>query len=343
MSVNLGAGFEGWLREKLPNAKNLKLADIQVPSSGMSAETRLFSIDYEDPRPKSERLVLRCGPRGAGIFPDYDLGFQVGVMRSLYPTQVPVPRVRWYEADDSIIGSPFVVMEHIEGTVPSDTAPGFHGQGLFFQAAVDERAAMWRSGIEQMALLHSLDWRSLGLPPLPCAADNAAATMRGQIDLLQGWMDWGDMHAIAPIQQGMKWLRDTELPTQRTSLVWGDARPGNIIYRDGEPVALLDWEIASIGLPEFDLFYWWWSSEMLAEVNHVERLPGLPGKEETIAMYEAAAGRSIADVADYAEKFAVLRLAIMNVLGIKAAVSDAYTHELLLDNCAIKALQARLD
>lgn len=342
MGVNLDSGFRDWLRRRLPDSGEVEVKEIQAPSSGMSAETLLFTLCRTGLEPGGERLVLRCGPRGKGIFPDYDLAVQVGVMRALKHAPVPVPIVRWYEPDPGILGTPFVVMEYIEGVVPSDTAPGFHSRGLFFEASVGERVAMWRAGIEQLARLHSLDWRSLNLPPLPGTAKHASGTLQGQIALLESWIDWGRMGDMALIRRGMQWLRETPLPSEHTSLLWGDARPGNIIFREGLPVALLDWEIASIGMPEFDLFYWWWSSESLAQVNHVERLQGLPDKAQTIAMYEAAAGRSIAEVATYAETFAVLRLAIMNVLGIRAAVSGAYTDELLENNCILDALHSAL-
>jgi len=342
MNLLIGREFEDWLRARLPGRDNIRITDVGTPNTGLSSQTLLFTLNYTYPEEKSERLVLRAGPRGAGLFPSYDMEMQARTIRALKASAIPVPLVRWYEPDTAVIGTPFFIMEFIEGEVPSDTAPGFHGQGLFFDATESERVAMWRAGIENMAALHGLDWKNLELPAMPGWADNAEEAIASQIQLLENWIRWGKMENIELIQRGMLWLKQTPVPSERLSLLWGDARPGNIIYREGMPVALLDWELASVGLPEFDLFYWWWSSVILAQVNGVESLKGLPDRAMTIAMYEKATGRCVADVFRYAETFAVLRLAIMGVLGVRACVSEVYSNDFLMANPAMRALEAAL-
>jgi len=270
------------------------------------------------------------------------MGAQAGVMRALMQAEIPVPRLMWSEADSAILGAPFLIMEYVPGDIPSDSAPGFHGHGIYFDATEVERAAMWRAGVEHLAALHRLDWRSLDLPNLPGTADDIRGTIAGHIELLESWVQWGSMENISVIQRGIRWLKETPAPVSTTTFLWGDARPGNIIHREGNPVALLDWELASIGLPAFDLFYWWWSSEVLAEVNHIPRLRGLPDRDSTIAIYERAFGQSIKDSAEYAETYALLRLVIMGVLGVRASVSEVYTEDYLVENGVMRALSARL-
>src|SRR5262245_60846109 len=132
MSTDTQEAFVAWIHRRLPDARDIQVTPFRAASSGQSNETRLFDLSYRMPELKVERLVLRRAPQGRGLFPEYDLDVQVGVMRALAATRVPVPVVRWYEPDNSVLGTPFVVMEFIDGAIPSDLPPGFHGHGLVF-------------------------------------------------------------------------------------------------------------------------------------------------------------------------------------------------------------------
>src|SRR5262245_29386413 len=100
--------FVAWLQQRLPAAHDIEVSPLRAASSGQSNETKLFDLTYRMPELRSERLVLRRTPAGRGLFPEYDLDVQVGVMRALAPTPVPVPVVRWYEPDNAVLGVPFV-------------------------------------------------------------------------------------------------------------------------------------------------------------------------------------------------------------------------------------------
>ena len=100
----------GWLQEKLADASDLVLSEITEPqSSGFSNETLLFGIDYvRDGQPIHEDLVVRVQPTGYQVFPSYDMSVQYRAMELLGPTDVPVPRVRWLETEDTdLLGAPF--------------------------------------------------------------------------------------------------------------------------------------------------------------------------------------------------------------------------------------------
>jgi aminoglycoside phosphotransferase (APT) family kinase protein len=340
--MNIGNQFVAWLKTKLDTATDVKLLEMDLPATGLSAETAMVTISYQNPEPVTEKLVVRGGPRTRGIFPDYSLQIQAGIMKALANTVVPVPNVRWYEPDSAIIGCAFLVMDFIDGEVPSDTPPGFHGHGLYHNASIARRSAMWQAGLEKMALLHSLNWRSLNLPELPGMADDAHGCIQGHVALFEKWMDWGDAHNLEPIEAGMEWLKTTPVPASNLALLWCDGRPGNILHRKGEPIALLDWELACIGLPEFDLMYWWWSAEFLADVNKLPMLEGINNKARTIERYESFVGRSVTDAIDYAETYVLLRMALMNILGIRAAVSEIYTDDFLLENRVVHRLTEKL-
>src|SRR5512136_868566 len=110
-----------WLQEKMPEAKNLVLSNLERSGAGISNETFLFNLSWQDHgKPKSEGMVLRCAPRSSPVYPDYDLSLQFRVVKALHAAKFPVARVHWLEQDEKILGTPFYVMGRIEGVVPPE-------------------------------------------------------------------------------------------------------------------------------------------------------------------------------------------------------------------------------
>ncbi len=98
----------------------------------------------------------------------------------------------------------------------------------------------------------------------------------------------------------LAWLRanvPTDLPAE--GLNWGDARFGNVLYEDFEPVCVLDWEMAAIGPAEVDLGWWWFMNRYYTEGTGVPPLPGFPSEADARAHYEAALGRPLRDMRFY--------------------------------------------
>ena len=95
--------FVPWVRSQLPNAQDVRVSEFGGSgTTGFSNDTLLFELSWrEDGRAHDENLVLRIEPAGLRVFPEYDLGLQYGIMQSLAGTDVPVPRMLWYEADAS--------------------------------------------------------------------------------------------------------------------------------------------------------------------------------------------------------------------------------------------------
>jgi aminoglycoside phosphotransferase (APT) family kinase protein len=329
--------LERWLSSRLPGDDLVAVTPFERAASGTSSGTQLFTLRHLVPPGADERMVLRTLPQGRGLFPDYDLGLQVGVMQALAGVGAPVPVVRWFEPDPAAIGAPFYIMECVSGDAPTDTPPGMHGHGLFFEASLDDRAAMWWRLIEAMVPLHALDWRALPLPQMTGMAGSATECMDQHIALLERWLAWSEVPRPAMLDAAFAALRTGMPPDARLGLVWGDARPGNALYRDNAVVALLDWEISSIGLPEWDPAYTIWSTEMLAEVNQMPRLSGLPSREETYARYEALAGRKIDW--NYTELYVVARLTVMACIGGRNSAHDPYFERFLNQNVASRRLQ----
>src|SRR6266852_1187919 len=115
-----------WLAKQLPDAENVQVGAISGPAAtGFSNETLLFDASWQhDGARVSEPLVLRVKPTQHTVFLESDFEHQYLVLRTLAErTNVPVPPVRWYEADASYLGAPFFVMGKVEGRVPADSPP----------------------------------------------------------------------------------------------------------------------------------------------------------------------------------------------------------------------------
>ena len=124
-----------WFATVLPQASDLAIAGLVGPSdTGFSSDTLLFDLSYqEDGSPKTEALVARIEPAGAfPVFPTYDVALQFDVMRAMGERGIPVPRMRWLERDSAPLGTPFYVMDRVDGLVPNDNPP-YHTGGWVFE------------------------------------------------------------------------------------------------------------------------------------------------------------------------------------------------------------------
>ncbi|MBW3663848.1 MAG: phosphotransferase family protein [Actinobacteria bacterium] len=307
----LTASLRTWLASRLIEADDVEVADLRAPEgTGFSSETYLYTVTWTvSGREHREEQVLRTRPEGTTVFRTYDLESQYRCMDLLSATDVPVPTVRWYEPDASVIGRPFYVMERVDGDIPPDSPP-YPMLGWVKDAAPKDQAVLWDAAVEALARLHRHDPQALGLGFL----DRPQFGATGLDQQLGEWTDllqWGrDGRPQPTIDAALEWLR-ANLPDDEPAPVlnWGDARISNMVFRDHRPVALLDWEMAALGPPEVDLGWFLYMDAQLSLGVNVDRLPGFASREETITTYEEVLGRTINDLHWY-EVFAGFRFAI---------------------------------
>lgn len=304
------ARLVAWLRGRIPSAQELRLAPLKKPSAGFSNETFLSELSWrEDGQEHSQGIVIRLEPTRFLTFPEYDLSRQFRIMKALSSTDVPVPRVLWLEEGKSVLGCSFFVMERVDGEIPSEVPP-LHVFGYCKEATPERRAKIWWSGIETLARIHAVDWKGLGLSFLG-EPKGGTDPIDKQLDYYEYYLDWARRGEPQPIlQAALKWLRENRYAPRRVSLCWGDARLGNLIFRNDEVVAVLDWEMAFLGDPEADLGWWIYLDWALSEGTGIPRLEGFPGKEETIRYYEKVSGTKVENYF-YNEVFAAFRFGVI--------------------------------
>jgi len=110
-----------WLRSAHPQRQDLELGALAAPGAGYSNITMLGSMRWRDEgQHREQRFVLRLQPAGDAIYPGHDVLRQCRVMQALAATNLPVPRLLGVEQDASALGSPFYLMEQVEGRVPNE-------------------------------------------------------------------------------------------------------------------------------------------------------------------------------------------------------------------------------
>ena len=334
-----------WLRQR-PGVESPAVDHVVVPeSTGWSNETVMvdarWSAAGEDHRAE---LVARIAPSEYQVFPDETFLRQYTVMRALADrSDVPMPEVHWYEPDPSWFGRPFWIMDRVHGDIPSD-APPYAGGGWLFDASPDQQAQAWTSGIDAMARVHRTTLDRLDMPPdtYPTTSD----TVGWHLDHIERFLTWAEDGRPHPLArralEAVRRDRPPE-PPEGPCLVWGDSRLSNLVYREFDVVAVLDWEMSSIGDPLLDLGWWVFADWALTKGSGCQRLPGFPSTEETVRTWSGITGRS-ADAFDYYELYAGLRFTVIMLrMGRLLAEIGLVPPEFARDNLISDALAELLD
>jgi aminoglycoside phosphotransferase (APT) family kinase protein len=185
-------------------------------------------------------------------------------------------------------------MGRIEGRVPSDRPP-YPADGWVKELAPADQARIWWGGIESMAKIHTLDWRALGFGFVD-KPELGRTGLEQQMAFYERYLRWAARGKPQPtVEAAWEWLDKNKPVDEPDSLLWGDARIGNIIFAsDGtEPVAVLDWEMVTHGNGEEDLAWAIFLDRHHTEGIGVPKLPGFPSYEDTIARYEQLTGRPV--------------------------------------------------
>ena len=216
---------------------------------------------------------------------------------------MPVPEVIAVEADPEILGRPFFLMERIAGHVPGGR-PSIHRDPWLVSLGEAQRRQLSLNGLRALAMVHETDWRTLRGLGAPCGFDR-------ELQELQQWYRWasGGAH-FELLEAGLRAVESFPALATESVLLWGDARPGNIIFSEDLSVAsVIDWEIATVGPREADVGWWLMMDEFAERGAYGHTLDGMLTREEAVDQYCAFSGVTVADLR-YFTLLASIRLAI---------------------------------
>jgi aminoglycoside phosphotransferase (APT) family kinase protein len=322
------ATLAAWLANQLPDATKVQVGPITGPSStGFSNETLLFDASWvTNGTTVTESLVLRVKPTQHTVFLEADFEQQYLVLRTLGErTPVPVPPVRWYEPDETVLGAPFFVMSKVAGRVPADS-PAYTMEGWLLEGSTPEqRRTLVESGLDAMAAVHAVDWRELGLEVLT-KPQYGSLGFEQQLRYYERSFEWAEREAgyraPAVARATLEWVRShAPAVDSEITLCWGDARINNQLFGpDYRVVAVLDWEMVTLADPMMDLGWWLFLDRHFHEGMPAPRMEGFPTRDEMVARYEHTSGRVTRDLEFY-EIFAGLRFAVV-MIRIATLVAD---------------------
>jgi len=303
-----------WLSRRLADegGRNVRVEDLSAPDAGYSGKTIFATVTWTaaDGAERRRELVFRVQVSDQQLFVAPDALRQARVMSGLAGQPgVPVPAIRFTETNPRVLGAPFYVMDRVRGQVPGDV-PSWHRKGWTVDLAPAERARLHDNGLAALVALHRVDWRpELGFLDPP----GTGTALDRYLAQLERWYEWcAPSRRFGPdiLAAGLRHVLEHRPDDQAETIVWGDARVGNMCFAGVSVAALFDWESATIGPPGIDLGWWLMFERYLCEAQGLQRLDGVPGREETISRYRELGGPAIGDI-DYYELLAAVVMTLI--------------------------------
>ncbi len=289
----------GFLEEKFGRSSTV----FRLTRIGGGQSNPSYFLDYA-----GQRLVLRKQPAGPILRGAHAVDREYRVLEALAPTGVPVPRPILYHDDPRLLGTPFYLMERVDGRIFTDTS----------LRNVDpvERRAIWMAVADAMALMHAVrpdgvDLGDFGRP---------GNYFERQIGRWNKQYRASPSGPIEPIERLYDWLDDNKPADDGlVSLCHGDFRLGNLIFHPTEPrvAAILDWELSTLGHPLADLGYccmpWHTAPKEYGGLLTLDlEARRLPAEDEFVQRYMAASPMA-PPLLPFHKAFALYRFAVIFV------------------------------
>ena len=265
----------------------------------------------------THRWILRRPPLGHVLATAHDMAREYTVMSALEHTSVPVPRMYALCTDVDVLGAPFYLMEHVEGKIYRDVTELI----ALGPAAMRE---LTLSLVDTLADLHALDPAAIGLGDYG-RAGNYFARQIGRWS--KQYLQDTDAGRDANMDALVEWLPQNIPEDETTSIVHGDFRCDNMIFHPREPrvLAVLDWELSTLGDPLADFAYHLMMYRMPAGITagllgRDLAAEGIPTEDDYVAAYCRRTGRPGVPNLDFLVAFNMFRLAAI-LHGIKGRVA----------------------
>lgn len=344
----MAGDLAAWLVTRLPAGAEPEVSlSGASDANGMSNETILADVTWtEGGARRTHGFVVRMAPSETDVpvFASYRLDHQYDALRLVAQlSDVPVPAVHWLEATGDVLGSPFFFMERIDGIVPPDVMPYTFGDNWFHDAPAGDRRRLQDETVEVIAGLHQIpdaERTFAFLDPRSSDPDLVRPTpLRRHFERNRAWYEWAVKDAGVDtggrselIERALAWL-DTHWPEadvpDNVVLSWGDARIGNVLYRDFSPVAVLDWEMAGLGPRELDLAWLVFGHRVFQTLAETFELPGMTDtlrEEDVRATYADLTGVEVGDLT----WFQIYSAVIWGVVFMRTGARQAHFGEIEL-------------
>jgi aminoglycoside phosphotransferase (APT) family kinase protein len=255
-------------------------------------------------------MVLRRPPFGSKVKTAHDMGREFRVLSKLHAHYHPAPRVLLFCDDASVLGAPFYLMEPIHGVILRRDVP----PGLDFPPEMARSVS--ESFLDNLALLHGLDYSAIGLADLGKPEGYLERQVRGWIERYHG----SKTHDIPEVETISNWIHERTPASSAAALIHNDYKYDNVVLDPNDLsriIGVLDWEMCTIGDPLTDLgsalAYWVDASDppqMLETRWGPTTHPGSLTRAQLVHRYAQKTGRDVSGMAFYLV-FARFKIAVI--------------------------------
>ncbi|KAF5022126.1 hypothetical protein F66182_5829 [Fusarium sp. NRRL 66182] len=296
------------------------VSDIKTPIDlkqfGFGQSNPTYQITAAD----GQRFVMRKKPPGKLISKTaHKVEREYRIMHALEKTDVAVPKMYCLCEDDSIIGTPFYIMEFLDGRIFED----FTMQGV----EPTEREAMWRDAVMTLARLHAVDYKEVGLEKFGKPSGFYPRQINTWVTICGNQEKAVDVETKEPVgklpffEETVRFFKNERLqPKDRATLVHGDYKIDNLVFHKTESrvIGILDWEMSTIGHPLSDIcniltnFYTAKSPGAAPSDTSMflpGRTPGLPRPERILEWYAVQSGYDARSEVPWGMAFSIWKLA----------------------------------
>jgi aminoglycoside phosphotransferase (APT) family kinase protein len=258
----------------------------------------------------ARELVLRRPPFGSKVKTAHDMGREYRALSKLHSDYLLAPKVLLYCDDESVLGSPFYIMEPIRGVILRRDPP----PGLPFSRETARRLS--ESFIDNLAALHALDYESVGLGDLGKPQGYLERQVNGWINRYQGSRTDDSPEVV----QICDWMKSHMPSASSSALIHNDYKYDNLVLDPADLtriIGVLDWEMATIGDPLSDLgtaLAYWVDPQDSQELKSIRwspsTYPGSLGRAQLIDRYSRVSGRNVSNMVFYLT-FARFKVAVI--------------------------------
>ena len=312
-------------------AENLKFDELKlqewfgdnIPSAGKIDKVVQFKGGQSNPTYKisstNQVFVLRRKPPGILLPSAHAVDREYKVITALQNTEVPVPKTYGLCEDADIIGTPFFVMDFLDGTVYWDL--------LLSEKSPQERMEIYANKNKVIAELHNVDYESVGLSHYGKPGNYIAR----QVSRWTKQYLASETENIPAMNNLIDWLPPNIPDEDETSIVHGDYRLDNMVFCSNNNVmGVLDWELSTLGHPIADFNYHcisWKNIPQLADQKFCNE-NGIPTEEEYRNMYSRYTGKKLDENWEFYTIFNIFKLAgiLQGIMGRVRDGTAASTH-----------------
>ena len=294
--------LQEWINDNVKDSGNIE--KIEQFKGGQSNPTYKISTE-------KNAYVLRRKPPGKLLPKAHAVDREYKVITALYETDVPVPKTYGLCEDSSVVGTPFFLMEYVDGTVYWDH--------MLPKCSPEERSLIYKNKNKVIASLHSVDYKKVGLEDYGKSGNYVAR----QVNTWTRQYLASETENIDEMNKLIEWLPKNIPEDDETSIVHGDFRLDNMIYSNFDVVGVLDWELSTLGHPIADFCYHCLTWRTLPNFHNHTKLKdlGIPNEMQYRDMYSEQTGKDLSQDWEFYMVYSLFKVAAI-CQGILGRVRD---------------------